>query len=109
MRQKTAKASGRSADTIADIIWRAVDGALVVDPKRACEILGIGTTRLYELLDAQPPALASYLEGRGRRITTESIAAYYARRLSGATPPRQNPSKPPLRRRKPAPHRASAA
>jgi hypothetical protein len=73
---------------------------LVVGPKRACAMLGIGTTRLYALLAASE--LDSYLEGSGRRITTASIVAYVQRRLTGAPPPRQNPRKPPIRQREPS-------
>jgi hypothetical protein len=75
--------------------------SLVVGPKRACVILSVGTTRLYEMLNADPPELESYLEGRARRITTASLIGYVQRQLSGATPPRRNPHQPPIRQHEP--------
>jgi excisionase family DNA binding protein len=62
---------------------------LAVSPRQACLLLGIGNTRLYQLLGAGE--LASYNEGRARRITTASIRERVAR-LAGASdngePPR---------------------
>jgi excisionase family DNA binding protein len=50
---------------------------LAVSPRQACVLLGIGNTRLYELIgDGE---LVSYLEGRARRITMQSIRARVAR------------------------------
>ena len=53
---------------------------LAVKPKKACEMLDCGITRLYELLNEK--ALESYTDGRSRKITTRSIRAYVERRLS---------------------------
>jgi excisionase family DNA binding protein len=55
--------------------------ALAVSPRQACQLLGIGTTRLYQLIGAHE--LVSYHEGRARRITMASIRARVAR-LAGA-------------------------
>ena len=58
------------------------DERLVVSPRRAWHMLGIGNTRGYQLLTAGE--LDSYLDGRARRITTASIKRYIERRLSSA-------------------------
>jgi excisionase family DNA binding protein len=50
---------------------------LAVSPRQACGLLGIGNTRLYELIAAGE--LVSYHEGRARRITMASIRARVAR------------------------------
>lgn len=52
----------------------------VVSPKRAREILDIGTTKLYELLDSRQ--LRSYLDGKSRKIFLSSIGEYQRRRMS---------------------------
>jgi excisionase family DNA binding protein len=67
---------------------------LAVSPRQACLLLGVGTTRLYQLIGAGE--LVSYHEGRARRITTASIRARVAR-LAGA--PDQTPQ--PRRRGRP--------
>jgi excisionase family DNA binding protein len=54
---------------------------LAVSPREACLLLGIGNTRLYELIRERE--LVTYHEGRARRITMESIHARVAR-LAGA-------------------------
>jgi hypothetical protein len=55
------------------------DERLVVSPRRARHMLDCGNTRLYELLKNQE--LVSYLDGRSRKITVDSINRYVARRL----------------------------
>jgi hypothetical protein len=55
------------------------DGPLVVSPRRARHLLDMGNTRLYELLAAGE--LDSFLDGRSRKITIESIHRYISRRL----------------------------
>jgi excisionase family DNA binding protein len=55
---------------------------LAVSPRQACLLLGIGNTRLYELIGNGE--LVSYHEGRSRRITMESIRARVAR-LAGTS------------------------
>ena len=57
---------------------------LAVAPRHACILLGIGNTRLYELIGNGE--LESYLEGRARRITMQSIRRRIARLLAAATP-----------------------
>lgn len=51
---------------------------LAVSPKTACHMLSVSQNYLYGLLGAGE--LHSYLEGRARRITVESIKRYVARR-----------------------------
>jgi hypothetical protein len=56
---------------------------LLVRPRRACHLLDCGTTRLYELIgDGE---LESFLDGRSRKITVESIRRYIAKHLATAT------------------------
>jgi excisionase family DNA binding protein len=57
------------------------DERLVVSPRRAWHMLGIGNTRGYQLL--AKGELDSYRDGRARRITTDSIRRYIERRLAG--------------------------
>ena len=56
---------------------------LVVSPRRARYMLDIGNTRLYELLNSNE--LDSFLDGRNRKITVESIHRLIARRLTQTT------------------------
>ena len=53
---------------------------LVVKPREASRMLGCGRTRIYELLAARE--LDSFLDGRSRKITVESIHRYVAQRLA---------------------------
>ena len=55
---------------------------LAVSPKRACLLLGVGVTRLYQLI--ANGELESYLDGRARRITMESVHRRVARLLAAA-------------------------
>jgi hypothetical protein len=55
-------------------------GPLVVKPKLAWKMLQCSNTRGYELLNAGE--LDSFLDGRSRKITVESIQRYIARRLA---------------------------
>jgi hypothetical protein len=54
-------------------------GPLVVKPKIAWKMLACSNTRGYELLNAGE--LVSFLDGRSRKITVDSIHRYIARRL----------------------------
>ena len=54
-------------------------GPLVVRPKCARRMLNCGQTRLYELIAAGE--LDSFLDGRSRKITVESIYRYVRQRL----------------------------
>jgi hypothetical protein len=56
------------------------EGALVVKPKVAWKMLACSNTRGYELLAARE--LDSFLDGRSRKITVESILRYIARQLA---------------------------
>jgi hypothetical protein len=56
------------------------EGALVVKPKVAWKMLACSNTRGYELIAARE--LDSFLDGRSRKITIESIHRYIARRLA---------------------------
>jgi hypothetical protein len=55
------------------------EGALVVKPRVAWKMLACSNTRGYELLNAGE--LDSFLDGRSRKITVESIRRYIARRI----------------------------
>jgi hypothetical protein len=55
---------------------------LIVKPRGACELLDCGITRLYALLAAGE--LESFLDGRSRKITTDSIRRYIQRRLEAS-------------------------
>ena len=55
-------------------------GALVVKPKIAWKLLACSNTRGYELIAAKE--LDSFLDGRSRKITVDSIRRYIARRLA---------------------------
>jgi hypothetical protein len=63
--------------------WEAAP--LVVKPKTAWKMLACSNTRGYELLNAGE--LESFLDGRPRKITVESIRRYIARRLHPAEGP----------------------
>ena len=54
---------------------------LAVSPRQACLLLGIGNTRLYQLIGNGD--LVAYKEGRSRRITMASIRDRVTR-LAGA-------------------------
>jgi len=60
---------------------------LLVRPRRACHLLDCGITRLYELLEQGE--LESFLDGRSRKITIDSIHRYIAKRLAVAN--KKNP------------------
>jgi excisionase family DNA binding protein len=52
---------------------------LIVKPREASRLLACGNTRLYELIAAGE--LQSFLDGRSRKITVDSIHRYIARRI----------------------------
>jgi len=56
---------------------------LAVSPRQACTLLKIGVTRLYQLL--RDDELESYLDGRARRITMDSIHRRITRLLASAS------------------------
>jgi hypothetical protein len=74
-------------------------GPLVVKPKTAWKMLACSNTRGYELLNAGE--LESFLDGRSRKITVESIRRYIGRRLA----PSASPADPAPRRRRGRPHK----
>ena len=53
---------------------------LVVRPKVAWKMLACSNTRGYELIKAKE--LDSFLDGRSRKITVDSIRRYIAQRLA---------------------------
>jgi len=55
------------------------DTPIVVSPNHAMKALAVSRATLYMLINSGQ--LASYTEGRSRRITVESIRAYIDRRL----------------------------
>jgi excisionase family DNA binding protein len=56
---------------------------LAVSPRKACVLLDCGNTHLYQLL--RDGELESYLDGRARRITMDSIKRRVARLLASAS------------------------
>jgi hypothetical protein len=71
---------------------------LVVNPRRAMHMLDCGRTRLYDLIGNGE--LDSYLDGRARKITVESIHRHIERRLAqhgikNTVPPHREHSGPP--------------
>jgi hypothetical protein len=81
------------------------EGALVVKPRTAWKMLACSNTREYELLAAGE--LDSFLDGRSRKITVESIRHYVAQRLAstqGTTAQSQSP-----RRKRGRPRKAPAS
>lgn len=56
---------------------------LVVSHRRCCEMLSIGLTRCYELMNAGE--LDSFKDGKARKITIASIKAYIDRRLAASS------------------------
>lgn len=52
---------------------------LVVSPRQAMQMLNCGKTRLFELIAAGE--LKSYLDGKSRKITFNSITARHHRKL----------------------------
>jgi excisionase family DNA binding protein len=65
---------------------------LAVSPRQACLLLGIGNTRLYELI--RDRELVTYNEGRARRITMESIHARVARLIAAGDAARVGRQRP---------------
>jgi hypothetical protein len=59
-----------------------IHSPLLVGPREAWRLLSCGNTYGYELLAAGE--LQSFLDGRRRKITVESIRAYIDRRLAEA-------------------------
>jgi hypothetical protein len=67
---------------------------LLVRPRDAWRMLGCGNTHGYQLLNAGE--LESFLDGRTRKITVQSIHRFIARRLATVD---ANKAAPPPRRR----------
>lgn len=65
------------------------DYALVVSPKRACEMLDCGLTKLYALIDGGH--LDSYRDGNQRKIVVASITGYIAHQLQDAAAAEKKP------------------
>jgi len=76
---------------------------LLVRPRTAWRLLGCGNTRGYELLAAGE--LESFLDGRSRKITVDSIRRYIARRLDATT---AAPGEPYRSRRRGRPRKSPA-
>ena len=74
-------------------------GPLVVKPRTACRMLDCGNTRLYELLGTGE--LESFLDGRSRKITVESIRRYIAQRLASSQGTTAQSQSPPRKRGRP--------
>ena len=56
---------------------------LALKPTDAFELIGVGTTKGYELLNSGE--LEAFKIGRGTRITTASIEAYVERQIASST------------------------
>lgn len=52
---------------------------LAVSPKEAFAAIGVGVTKGYELINSGE--LESFMLGRSRRVTTESVRAFVNRQL----------------------------
>lgn len=63
------------------VAGRAVE-PLLVSPREAWRMLGCGNTHGYALLNAGE--FESFLDGRSRKITVDSIHQYIARQLAAA-------------------------
>ena len=59
---------------------------LLYKPAEAAEMLGIGRSKLYELLEADE--IASVWIGRSRRVPVEALHAFIASRPSSGMPPK---------------------
>ena len=92
-------------DAVRHVEPRRSSEPLLVKPRAACAMLACGNTRLYELLKAGE--LESFLDGRSRKITAESIRRYIARRLASNTSAPN--AKQPIRRGRPRKNAAKAA
>jgi excisionase family DNA binding protein len=55
---------------------------LAVKPRKACELLDCGNTRLYELI-AQGE-LVSFKDGNSRKVVVGSIHEYISRRIAAS-------------------------
>jgi hypothetical protein len=74
-----------SVGRLPEIAGRAIGDnlePLAVSPRRACQILDVGITRLYQLISGGE--LDAYLDGRSRKITVASIHRRIARLLAAA-------------------------
>jgi excisionase family DNA binding protein len=63
--------------------WGSATGRLAVKPRTACNMLDVGMTRLYELLNSGE--LVSYTDGKSRKITVASIHEYVRRRIEASS------------------------
>jgi excisionase family DNA binding protein len=66
---------------------------LAVPPLEAARLLMISRSQVYGMMRAGE--LESYLDGRVRRITTDSIQRYIARRIAASGPWQQWAHSPP--------------
>ncbi len=79
---------------------------LAVSPRQACLLLGVGITRLYQLIGNGE--LESYLDGRSRRITMESIRRRVTQLLAGAGVPSAATKTIPQPRKRGRPRKAES-
>jgi hypothetical protein len=80
---------------------------LLVRPRDAWRMLGCGNTRGYTLLNAGE--LVSFLDGRARKITVESIHGYIARKLAATGAISFTTEAPPQRPRRGRPRKLPAS
>ena len=77
---------GRSSTSQGEPGRRARLVRLLYKPAEAAEMLGIGRSKLYELLEADE--IASVWIGRSRRVPVEALHAFIASRPSSGMPPK---------------------
>jgi hypothetical protein len=82
------------------------EGALLVKPKAAWQMLGCSNTHGYKLLAAGE--IESFCDGRARKIVVASIHRFIARRLAESMGKRRGPGRPRKHPLPPQPAEASA-
>jgi hypothetical protein len=65
------------------------DQRLVVRPERAKQMLDVGTTRLYDLINSGE--LKTFKDGKSRRILVSGIVDYIERKLGESEPKLRTP------------------
>jgi excisionase family DNA binding protein len=82
----TSAEVGISSTGLGEVRGRAGLVRLLYKPVEAAEMLGIGRSKLYELLEADE--IASVWIGRSRRVPVEALHAFIASRPSSGRRPK---------------------
>jgi excisionase family DNA binding protein len=90
-----------------EVTGRAALEPLAVTPRQACILLSVGNTRLYQLINEGE--LETYLDGRARRITMDSIRRRIGRLLTGGSASGGPTQAEPQPRRRGRPRKADKA